>query len=604
MELIAEWVKNTGSGMMMTGGQQSYGVGGYFKSPLEKIMPVSMELRKENRKMSLAVQAVLDSSGSMGAMLTGGRVKMDLANLGAAELFSILTPMDEIGVMVFDTASNFVVPLKYNTSPEADRARMLKTGPGGGGILIEPALRESLAQISRANSLTKHIILFTDATDSEQPGNYRQLMTRAREAGITLSVIALGTEKDCDANMLKDLANIGGGQCYFTEDVMDLPRLFAQDTFVIARSTFVEEATPIRITGGLATLTGQTFSNPLPLGGYNLCYIQHDSTMSIRSEDEYTAPILASRNASLGRVLCYTGQVDGKFTGQISEWENYVPLLASIGRWTAGRGEPLPYNMLATQEILDGSLVVRLYLDPEREESSLEMMPIVTVLRQSENGAVTSEQIQLQFEETEMLQATVQLSGSETLQATLSVAAAGQTYVYSLPPACLPYSPEFRPTTPDRGKATLFEMAEATGGKERIELTSIWQDIPKVPRYFDLTPYLLYAASLLFLAEIFERRTGLMSNILRRVTPKFKRKKRAITKQTIDTPPEVKDNSREMTWWEKRKRIKSRNKTSTSVVPSTVEKESEPEPEKPQEQNSMLDALQKARLRAKKRRGE
>jgi hypothetical protein len=430
-------------------------------------------------------------------------------------------------------------------------------------------------------------------------------MTKAREAGITLSVIALGTERDCDAEMLKDLARIGGGQCYFTEDVMDLPRLFAQDTFVIARSTFVEEETPIRIMGGLATLTSQTFSNPLPVGGYNLCYIQHDSTMSIRSEDEYHAPIIASRNASLGRVLCYTGQVDGKFTGAISEWESYVPLLASIGRWTAGLGEPLPYNMLATQEIQDGSLVIRLFLDPEREESSLETMPMITILRQTANGVVTSEQVQLQFEETEMLQATVPLSGSETLQATLSVAAAGQTYVYSLPPACLPYSPEFRPATPDRGKATLFEMAEATGGKERIELTSLWQDIPRVPRYFDLTPYLLYAASLLFLAEIFERRTGLMSNILRRITPKFKRNKRTVTRQTINTLPEVRDNSKEITWWEKRKRIKARNKTSTTVTTaSTTEKANEQEPEKPQEQNAMLDALQKARLRAKKRRGE
>ena len=44
-----------GTGLAMTGGQKSYGPGGYFKSPLERVLPVSMEMRREHRKMSVAV---------------------------------------------------------------------------------------------------------------------------------------------------------------------------------------------------------------------------------------------------------------------------------------------------------------------------------------------------------------------------------------------------------------------------------------------------------------------------------------------------------------------------------------------------------------------
>ena len=65
METLASWVENTGSGLAMTGGQKSYGPGGYFKSPLERVMPISMEMRKEHRKMSVAVVVALDRSGSM-----------------------------------------------------------------------------------------------------------------------------------------------------------------------------------------------------------------------------------------------------------------------------------------------------------------------------------------------------------------------------------------------------------------------------------------------------------------------------------------------------------------------------------------------------------
>ena len=55
MENLAVWVRETGSGFMMTGGKHAYGPGGYFKSPLEPVMPVSMELRREHRTLSLAM---------------------------------------------------------------------------------------------------------------------------------------------------------------------------------------------------------------------------------------------------------------------------------------------------------------------------------------------------------------------------------------------------------------------------------------------------------------------------------------------------------------------------------------------------------------------
>src|SRR5690606_12512085 len=39
MQTLASWVTETGGGMMMTGGQNTFGSGGYFKSDLEPILP-------------------------------------------------------------------------------------------------------------------------------------------------------------------------------------------------------------------------------------------------------------------------------------------------------------------------------------------------------------------------------------------------------------------------------------------------------------------------------------------------------------------------------------------------------------------------------------
>ena len=93
----------------------------------------------------------------------------------------------------------------------------------------------------QAKAANQHVSLFSDAQDSEQPGNDTQLVATMRKAGITISVIGLGTDKDVDANLLKDIAKRGEGNIYFTDRPTEIPRIFAQDTFAVARNTFIKE---------------------------------------------------------------------------------------------------------------------------------------------------------------------------------------------------------------------------------------------------------------------------------------------------------------------------------------------------------------------------
>ena len=89
--------------------------------------------------------------------------------------------------------------------------------------------------LMKATAGTRHIILFADAADSEQPGRYKDLLAETDKAGITVSVIGLGTERDKDADLLKDIAKRGKGRVFFSDNPNELPRLFAQDTFVVAQ---------------------------------------------------------------------------------------------------------------------------------------------------------------------------------------------------------------------------------------------------------------------------------------------------------------------------------------------------------------------------------
>jgi Mg-chelatase subunit ChlD len=286
MKNLAAWVSQSGGGLMLTGGKDSYGPGGYYKSPLEPVMPVSMELKREHRKLSLAIVVALDRSGSMAIPVPGGRAKIELADLATTEVLNMLGPSDQFGCVAVDSIPHEIVPLSDVVDTGGMKSKILSIDSAGGGIFIYEALSTAARMILPAKSGTKHIILFADAADSEEPGDYRTLVANCVKAGISISVVGLGTEADCDAGLLKDIARLGGGQCMFTNVAQELPRLFAQDTFVISRSAFLDEPVQVRPLAGLMAITRQPLGDFPKIGGYNLCYLRPGGEMAIVSTDD------------------------------------------------------------------------------------------------------------------------------------------------------------------------------------------------------------------------------------------------------------------------------------------------------------------------------
>ncbi len=596
METLAAWVSETGSGMMMTGGKNAYAPGGYFKSPLEKIMPVSMELRREHRKLALAIVVALDRSGSMSMSAGGGKTKMDLANLGTAEVVKLLSPLDEIGVVAVDSSPHVIVDLTPVTDPKGIRRKILKIGSMGGGIFVYEALVSASKMLNKAKAQTRHIILFADAADSEQPGKYKALLAATRKAGITCSVIGLGTKRDCDAALLQDIAHRGGGRCFFTNKATELPRLFAQDTFIVARSTFIEDPTAIRTTGALTVLTGRQFSKPPLIKGYNLCYLRPLAAVGALTVDEYEAPVVASWQVGIGRVVCYTGQADGKYTGPIARWKEVGALFSSLARWTAGEVANLPDNMLLTQKVVGGLCQLRLHLDPEKKQLPFASLPKVTTLRGLPGAKPTSAKASMEWLGPETLGLDVPLGGSETAISTVEVPGAPAV---SLPPVCLAYSPEFRPVEPGKGTSALVRIADATGGTHRVSPPAIWKDLPKMPRQMEIGYWLLLAAAIILIVEVLERRTGLISvGSPRRLRAAAEEEE----EQGVPAAVEARKKPR-LSWFARRRAAKSpAAPVLLSPAPDTAP-EAAPA-QKPAEQKKptdMFDAFKTARRRAKGR---
>jgi Mg-chelatase subunit ChlD len=588
MDSIASWVSEAGAGLMMTGGKHSYGPGGYFKSPLEPVLPVSMELRQEHRKLTLAIVVAMDRSGSMGAAVGGGRTKMDLANLAAAQTLDMLTPMDEFGVVAVDSVSHIILDLQKVDDAGSVRNKILRVDSGGGGIFIYEALTTAAEMLLKAQAGTRHIILFADAADSEEPGKYQELLQQCEQSGVTVSVIGLGKSTDVDADLLRDIAKRGNGQIFFTENAEDLPRLFAQDTIIVARSMFLDQPTPIQFTGGLITLTGKQFTGLQSIGGYNLTYLRPKANPAAVTTDEYKAPVVASWQAGAGRVLCYLGEADGQYAGAVAGWKDAGDFFTSLSRWVAGDAGDLPGNMLLTQEVKNGVARIELHLDPERDESgaaSPSGLPKVTTLRGVAGSKPSSEKSEMRWTSADTLEVEIPLRGNETALSTVEVPGEGRV---TLAPVALPYSPEFKPVSGEEGQSALARLAQATGGKERVELSGVWKDLPRLPRLVDLSPWLLMLATALLLVEVLERHTGLISA---RLWPELKRGRERIR----DVAPA------KLKWPRKKKRIEIAKPDTPQPV---VNQQAQPEAEQAEPTvapAAILDALRQARQQARER---
>ena len=105
MEVLERYVRDMGGGVLMLGGEKSFGAGGYYRTPLEKILPVDMDVPTKVSIPSLAMVMVIDRSDSMGSSVSGApssgfgdrTTKLEVAKIAAFSSMKLLNPFDQVG---------------------------------------------------------------------------------------------------------------------------------------------------------------------------------------------------------------------------------------------------------------------------------------------------------------------------------------------------------------------------------------------------------------------------------------------------------------------------------------------------------------------------
>ena len=332
MDLYRRWVQDFGGGFAMLGGENSFGTGGYDRTPVEQMLPVRMEHEDRQDVPSVAVLVILDRSGSMTAQVAG-QTKISLADQGAVFAMNALQPKDYFGVTAVDVRPHVVVPLQQLSAKAAAEQKILTINAGGGGIYIYTSLAEAFQQLREIPARVKHLILFSDAADAEEKsagemsdgargaGNSFDLAAAMLAAKITTTVVALGTEQDKDTPFLRQLAERGNGRFYLTDDATTLPQIFSTETMKVAQSSLIEEpflTTPAAkspITAGL-----DWAQSPLLLG-YNAT--KPKPTAEILLTTERGEPLLATWRYGLGQTAAFTSDAKARWAAEWLAWPGY-----------------------------------------------------------------------------------------------------------------------------------------------------------------------------------------------------------------------------------------------------------------------------------------
>ncbi len=326
-----------GGGLLVAGGTQSFGPGGYAHSRLEPLLPVRLDVPEVEEEPALALALVIDRSGSM----TGP--KLELTKQSARATADAMAASDQIAIVVFDNQATAVVPLQA----AANRQRITRDIgriAAGGGTNILSGLREAVDELLPARARKKHVILLSDGQSpyDEIP----DLIDAATAARITISAIGVGD--GADQTMLKMIAARGGGRFYQTRDPASIPRIFSRETSDLGDRSVVERPTRPRVDKRIAALAGTAIETAPPLGGYVVTRPRAQAETVLAAPDG--APLLARWPVGLGQVVAWTSDLGARWGAGWARWSGFEKLWGQLARAAMRRHPPNHFEIRAARE--------------------------------------------------------------------------------------------------------------------------------------------------------------------------------------------------------------------------------------------------------------
>jgi Mg-chelatase subunit ChlD len=539
IEILVANTQQMGAGLIVLGGPNSFGAGGWAETKLEEALPVYCQVKNPRIRPVGALALVIDRSRSMNGE------KIEMAVRAAKASVDMVADRDYIAVTAFDSSGYVIVPLVKKGESQTIKKRIDRLSADG-GTNMEPAIRMAAKELGKANEAAiKHMVVLTDGRT--EGANYQQLIQGLRRSGITVSTVGVGG--DADLQLLSSLAGIGGGRFYHAKSARILPKIFQTEARVVSRPLIYERKSGLQpqIKFPHEILKGID-GPPPPVTGYVLTSRKESPLVEVAllnplPAEEENRTLLASWTYGLGKVVAFTSDAGQRWGTDWTNWPNYDKFFSQMVRWSMRpSGDNGKYSI--TTDVRNGRvhLVVNALdkddeflnnLQPGGNIVGPDMKPRDLRLRQTAPGRYVGE-----FDAPD--------AGNYFLM--LAMAPGGSQVLAGVN---VPYSSEFLDRDSNDGLlAALAEMTptdgeqgmliEGHGYTPVVNLASanvFRHNLRKATSSQDIWPQLLMLASCLFLCDIFIRRVQLDLSVvpatLGRVRDRLLRRKVPVVVETM-----------------------------------------------------------------------
>jgi len=315
-------VTELGTTLLVLGGPNSFGVGGYRRSDLEALLPVTAEV-PDPRAVS-AVLFMVDSSGSMGQSFTHLN-PMGYAQQAVLETARTLGAEDHLGLVAFDVEARTLLPLAAYPDPVAALESLWTSLGPAGGTRLRPALQAAITELRQTTLSRRLLVLVTDGFLAQE--DLASSIQALQAEGAELLVLAVG--RDADVLALRQLA--GADNVFRVDQASELPTLMRTEV-ERRRHPMYEGVTQVRSLRPVPEFTAA--ATLPPVSGFMRSRPKPSATVYL--EAEFGDPLLAAHHAGAGRVAVMPAGLGEWADAWIGSalWPNLATALES---WLADR---------------------------------------------------------------------------------------------------------------------------------------------------------------------------------------------------------------------------------------------------------------------------
>jgi uncharacterized membrane protein len=324
MRVLQAAVEETGIGLLAVGGPQSFSAGAWGGTPLEEVLPVTMDVSQKRVLPNGAVVVVLHTCEfAQGNDWARSISKAVVRSLGRKDWFGCV---DFQGSFQAGTGAHWVVPLAQ-VDPGPMVAALDRANPND-----MPSLHDCVASavdaLEKAPAYLKHLIVVSDG-DPAMPSD--AVVQRMVDLGITISAVAIAQHGVQDA--MRPMTAATGGRYYdLPEGAVDtLPAIFMKEASVVRRSTVFEEPFVPAVSAIHESMKGVKPEEIPALGGYVVSSIK-DRAELVLADPENGDPILAFWRKGLGVAAAFTSDFTGRWGAGWVAWDRYDKVVTQIVR--------------------------------------------------------------------------------------------------------------------------------------------------------------------------------------------------------------------------------------------------------------------------------